>query len=154
MGLVGILGLQGLVGGKSSAFFFGKYLGAFQLVDSNRSWSPLLGPEFDRFERRQDENFAIAIVPIGACPSNLLNRCYGPIEVIIVDHNLDSNLSQDVGPVLNPTIDRNSAGRLRELLRIANRNPLDADIFQRGFERAELGRLDHGDDQSHFSFAG
>lgn len=120
---------MGLVGGKTyRRFLFGEYLGTLELANLHRTRPSLLRPEFDCFERREDENLAVTIIAVGARPSDFLNRRDRSVEVVIVDDDLDRDLSQDVSSILNTTVNWNPAGRLRKLLRITNRDSLHADI--------------------------
>ena len=90
------------------------------------------------------------ISPFGAGAGHAGERFDRAVEKVVVDHDFQGDLAQQVRLVLVAAVDLGLAALPAVALGVADRHPRDADLGQAPRATAsELGRLNDGDDQFH-----
>ena len=72
-----------------------------------------------------------------------------PVDVAVVDEDLDAHLGHEVDRVLRAPVHLGVAALAAEALHVGDGEALDAEVLQRVLHVVELERLDDADDQLH-----
>src|SRR6056297_2460074 len=97
----------------------------------------LAGADADRLFDGADENLAVD------------DRLYGGIDLIVVEHDVDLHLGQEVHHIFGPAIEFGMALLTAEPLDLDNRKALNASFLQRFLHLVELEGLDDRFDLFH-----
>src|SRR3954468_22437259 len=106
----------------------------------------LAGADADRFLDARYKNLAIAD-PAGL--GRLADRLDGVVDEIVVEHDLELHLRQEIDHVLGPAIELGVALLPAEAFRLDHGDALQPDLLQRLFDLVELERFDDGFDLLH-----
>src|SRR6056297_3963745 len=106
----------------------------------------LAGADADRLFYGADENLAVANL-VGFCGVD--DRLYGGIDLIVVEHDVDLHLGQEVHHIFGPAIEFGMALLTAEPLDLDNRKALNASFLQRFLHLVELEGLDDRFDLFH-----
>src|SRR3954462_14751855 len=117
-----------------------------RVVSSDRVGSGLAGADADRLLDARYKNLAIADA---AGLGSLADRLDGVVDEIVVEHDLELHLGEEVDHVLRPAIELRVALLPAEALGLDDGDALQPDLLQRLFDLVELEGLDDGFDLLH-----
>src|SRR5262245_4347413 len=119
--------------------------------DLERVGPALAGADADDLFDRGDEDLAVADA---AGAGGLLDGLAGAFHLVVLEHDLQLHLGQEIDHVLGAAIELRMALLAAEALGLRHRDALDADLVQGLLHVVELERLDDGFDLLHFSSRG
>src|SRR4051812_9446228 len=117
-----------------------------RVVGSDRVGSGLAGADADRLLDARYKNLAITDA---AGLGRLADRLDRAVDEIVVEHDLELHLRQEIDHVLGPAIELGVALLPAEAFRLDHGDALQPDLLQRLFDLVELERFDDGFDLLH-----